>query len=345
VRLPDSFSFQGLLEEIVRPTFLVLAERWLAHESKRLVCPDNERRHIAHLAAVHGLYEEDLTPAVAETALKTLLRENGGPLGPTTVNKCRATGAKVIRFGQYERVWFDPHNAFKLALRQHEPELFHRTLTVPEARLVLPHIWPERRRLEAHFCIVMAPRPGEVKALRDEDVDVRRHLVTFRRSNGRNTTKTKRTRTLPVPHSLWPILERAMQLAEGPLIFPGPAGRAAPEKRLSERLRSAMARAGIFESWRHWCNGDGCSFVEDMPTDERRRCQRCGRRMLRRGLPPYIRWYNLRHSANTLHSVSKCDPLVVKYIMGEAPRGSSDRYRWFRQHPEYVRRELSKLKL
>jgi integrase len=345
VRLPDSFSFSGILDEVIRPTFLELANRWLAHESKHLVCPDNERRHIDHLAAVHQLHEEELTPGVAESAIEALLKENGGPLGPTTVNKCRATGAKVVRFGQYERLWFDPLNSFKLARRQYEPELYHRTLTVPEVRLVLPQIWPYRRQLEARFMIVMAPRPGEVKALRKEDVDVRRQLVTFRRSNGRNRTKTKRSRTLPVPRSLWPTLLEAMELAEGPLIFPGPGGKAAPEKRLSERLRSAMARAGIFESWRHWCNGDGCGFSEIEHTDERRRCQRCNRRMLRRGMPPCMRWYNLRHSANTLHTIHRCDPLVVKYLMGEAPRGSSDRYRWFQAHPEYVRRELSKLRL
>jgi integrase len=339
------FALKFAAEEMRRQTqetFKQLADRWLRTEGRRLVCPDNERRHVWHLRALWELTEEALRPRAVKEALAGLAKANGGPLGASTLNKLRSTGTRIVRDAQENGEWLGL-NPFQVVRRFREEECASRTLTLSECRKLLRQL-PERRRTEVLFALVLGPRPGESKALRKVDVDLRRRCVTFRRSNARNTTKNGRARVLPVPSGLWPHLLEALD-NPSPFVFPGTTGkRQRADAKLSKTLRAALARAGLVEGYRYLCRRHECGRRENRPRrEEGARCPECGFLywVVPRGIQ--MRYYDLRHTAATLHLRAGCSAHVVRrFVLGHVGN-VSDGY-WHLTEKD-VRRELSKLRL
>lgn len=328
-----------------RPSFLWLAGAWLHSEGRRLACPDNERRHLRHMRALWGLREGELTAKRIATELAKLLKQNGGKLGPATVNKLRSTGKRIVRFAQLDEAWHGG-NPFQAVRRMREPEPILYVPTVEELRRVLPRLREDRRR-EALFLVTLGPRPGEEKALRREDLDMRRRTVTFRRSNDRPCTKTGRVRVVPVPRALWRVLLEALDDNPGSeLVFPSLFGwQQRADTKLSRTLREAYRRARIVTAYRYTCRRKGCGFREVVPDYANRRCPRCDMKLWRWGLAPPVTWYALRHASATLHRLAGCDPLVIQRCLGHAERVATDRI-YTRSLPlEYMRAQLSKLRL
>ncbi|MGH9811502.1 MAG: tyrosine-type recombinase/integrase [Candidatus Acidiferrales bacterium] len=324
------------------PTFLELAQEWLATEALRLVAPQNERRHIEHLRVLWALTEEGLRPRVVKAALAALLAPQG-PLCAATVNKVRGTGRRVISEALLNERWSKP-NPFDVVRRFREDRKAHRTLSLAEVRRLLPELRADRRR-EVLCMLYLGTRPGELKALQRVDIDLARGEVLIRRSNGRDRTKTGKPRRLPIPSGLGPALKEALAVAPAgcPLIFPSKnGGRQRPDAKLTRMLGAALRRAGLVTGYAYTCrrcgHRDGRAQLEDL------RCPGCGMRLWATGSPVPVRYYDLRHSAATLHREAGCDPLVIQLALGHAPETLTDSV-YTHLSDEYVRRELDRLRI
>jgi integrase len=326
----------------VWPTLRELAEEWIRVASKRLVKPSNEWEYHRHLAPLWEETEETLSPLLIESALLDLLRENGGTLGPSTVNKVRSFGLRVVKAAQKAWAW-GYGNPFTLVPRLPEPERVFPRLTVDECRRTLRRLRPDRRR-EALFMLVMGPRPGEEKALQKCDVDVKRRILVIQRSNGRNRTKTGKVRTMPIPRALWPVLVEAMRLSPSEIVFPRADGaRQLAATNLTRTLRTAMGAAGVVTGYRYRCHVNyGCGHEETRATRDKARQCGCGRRMHVLPVPVQLRWYDLRHLSATLHAEAGCNPLAVTWLLGHGRKNTTEaRYLHLGMH--FIRKEISKL--
>lgn len=309
-----------------------------------MVEPANETRHIGHLRPLWELTETDLRPYRVKEVLLNLLGEPAN-LAPPTVNKVRGTGRRIIREAQINDEWHGP-NPFEVVRRLKEIKPTHRILTLEECRAVLPHLRADRRR-EALMMLYLGLRPGEWKALRREDVDLVAGVMTVRRSNGRNSTKTGKIRVIPIPSALRPHLEEA--IAESPefsnLIFPGREGkRQRHDVKLSKILRHALRKAGLVSSYKHSCRRKDCGYKEHRAKAYAARCPRCNFKLWANGVPLQIRFYDLRHSAATLHRRAGADPLAIQLVLGHTPENVTDSV-YTHLSMDDLRREIEKLQI
>jgi integrase len=305
-------------------TFGELATAWLRRVSKRRVCPANEKRHIRHMRALARLRDGKLTKAAIEDAFGNLLAPRG-PLGPASINKLRSTGRLIIRDAQGNAEWHGL-NPFELVDPMRPARLIHPTLTLLEVRRVLPKLRPDRRRLSKTLLLV-GLRPGEALGLLKVDVDLAHRMLKVRRSHGRNRTKTGKEREFPIPDELVPTLRAAMEESPSEYVFPKPDGtRQRADTKLAKVLRTAIKAAGILTGYRFLCRKYSCAFEGRVlkQTSEETPCPECGRPMWFAGIPKHLRFYDLRHSSSTLHRKAKCDPLVVRQMMGHGSRNQTD---------------------
>lgn len=324
-----------------RPTFIDLAREWLRTEGARLVCPDNERRHVEHLRAIWVHTESELRPRVVKEALANLL----GSLSAATVNKIRGTGRRIIREAQLNDAWIGP-NPFDVVRRQREARPSHRVLSLAECRILIPHLREDRRR-EALVMLYLGLRPGEWKALQRADVDLRAETITIRRSNGRNSTKTGKVRTVPVPAGLRSVLIEALEAspADCNLLFPAAGGKLQrADAKLSRMLKAAMVRAGLVSGWTLLCRRKGCGYKESHQERHLAPCPKCGMKLWAVGVPLPVRFYDLRHSAATLHREAGADPLAIQLVLGHTPENVTDSV-YTHLSMDYLRREMNRLTL
>jgi integrase len=152
-------------------------------------------------------------------------------------------------------------------------------------------------RLEALYIAAVHAglRPGELLALRWEDVDLDRGVLHVRRalSDGEFTTpKTKRSR-------------RRIDLGTG--------SSAALRRHRTRQLEERMARAGLWQD-------HGLVFPSSVGTPlSHRNVVRSFKAVLRRtGLPAAIRLYDLRHTCATLLLCRDVHPKYVQELLGHA---------------------------
>lgn len=323
-------------------SFKALADKWLSANSARLVAPDNEWRHIRHLQALWAMTEEELTVPVARGHLSGLLKPNG-PLSATTVNKVRATGKKVIDQAIESKLWTGL-NPFAGAKRQKEQRKKRKGLTVPQLRLLLPHLRPDRRRL-TKCAFFFGMRPGELLGLRKDAVNLERKAILVCRSHSRDRTKTGTEREIPIPEEVLGDIREAIEASPSAYVFPRPDGRRQRrDTKLTRVLRTAMVKAGLVTGWRYSCRRKGCGFKEERTTLEGLSCPRCSFRLWAQGIPLNVTFYGLRHSAATQHRQAGADALAVKMVLGHAARDETDdTYTHYTE--EFVRMEMNKLSL
>lgn len=335
-----------LAGELRRPkpgrTFGRLAAVWLGRIRKLRVCPENEERHVRHMAPLLELREGTLTKGVIDELFAGLCVPNG-KLSAATVNKLRGTGRLIIRDAQGNNEWHGP-NPFELVRRFREPRRVYQTLTLAELRLVLPVLPPDRRRLVKTGALI-GLRPGEALGLLKVDVDLERRMLRVRRSHGRNQTKTGREREFPIPDDLLEDLREAMASSPTEYVFPAIDGsRQRADTKLARMLRQALRRAGILVGYRYACPHAGCGHAEIRVTAEKGQdCPTCGYRLRCSAIPKPLRYYDLRHTCATLHREAGCDPLVVKLMLGHALDLTEGTYTHLGE--DFQRREINKLKL
>lgn len=325
-------------------TFHSLAVEWLRTEGARLVEPENERRHIDHLQPLWELTERELRPGRVKEVLASLLKPTG-PLSAATVNKVRGTGKRIIREAQINDAWLG-QNPFEIIRRYRQTKPKHRALRLEEVRRLLPHLREDRRR-EALVMLYLGLRPGEWKGLRRTDLDLAAGAIIIRRSNKRDSTKTGKERIVPIPAALRPVLEEALASAPAgsDLVFPRADGtHQRADAKLSRMLYAALVRAGLVLGYEYVCRRKGCGYREGRTPLEPLRCPRCNMKLWANGIPLPVRFYDLRHSAATLHRQAGCDPLVVQLVMGHAAENLTDSV-YTHLSDEYVREHINKLRL
>jgi integrase len=304
---------------------------------------------VEHLRPLWGLTEGQLKSAAIKAHLWSLLEADDGrpALSAATVNKVLGTARRIIREAQANDKW-GGKNPFALVdrLKQVRPET--RCLSLAEARALLPHLRGDRRR-QVLTMLYLGLRPGELKALQKSDIDMKGRAVTVRRSNGRDSTKTGKVRHVPVPDALWPHLEAA--IADSPedckLVFPSDCGeRQRADAKLSRALRAALGKAGVCDAWKYICRRQGCGYRKEAreQLNECGQCPRCGFTLWEEPVPPMVRFYDLRHSAATLHRESGSDPLAIQVALGHAAENLTDSV-YTHLSMDYLRRELNKLKI
>ena len=238
------------------PSFGELAQGWLKRIGPRRVDgAANERKHVEHMAPLLELREGELTKAEIDVTFGALLK--AGKLSAASINKLRSTGRLIIDDALGNEEW-ERANPFALVRRFQEPKPVYRVLKRKEALPVVEQ-FPEQHRALVMTVLLVGMRPGEAFALQKVDVDLGERAIIIRRSHARDVTKTKRERKAPIPRALVPILRRAMRESACELVFPKPGTiqRRSPNSRLSERMKTAMKRAGIVQGWRFRCrNGD-----------------------------------------------------------------------------------------
>lgn len=323
-------------------TFKELADSWLAVESKRLVAPDNEARHVAHIQSVWAMTERELTPKVARAAILATLQPVG-LLGPNSANKVHSTARRIIREAQINGEWLG-QNPFELVPRLKEIRPVHEVVTIAEARLFLPQLRPDRRRM-ALAMLFLGTRPGELIALRKSDVDMGKRELTIRRSRSRDRTKTGAIRRVPIPDELLIALRDSIAASPSEFVFCGTdGGKMRDDTKLARCLQDSFRKAGLVTGYEYVCAGKGCGLRETLAAREPRRCFRCDRRLLIYGVPRPVRFYDLRHSAATLHREAGCDPRVIQLVLGHAASNTTDDI-YTHLSPSYLRLELNKLSL
>jgi integrase len=326
----DSEQLHSLLREFIaqdqtskaaRKSFGELAQSWLDRIVR--VCPENEERHIAHLAALHPLREGELTKAKVEECFKALLKPRG-PLGPATLNKVRGTGRLIILDAQGNDQWIGKC-PFSLTRRQRQSKPKFPTFTVEEAERVMPHLRLDRRR-QAKMVLLMGMRPGEVLGALKTQVLLDRKQFVVNRSHGRDSTKTGKVRAIPLHDDLIDDLKKQLAyLPKSPWLFPMPNGKRWRQgTRLAERLRTAMGKADLVTGYRLVCRRSGCGFRETVEARVELRCPDCNMKLTCTGIPRPFRFYDLRHSNATLLRESGADPLAIKIIQGHAVREVTD---------------------
>lgn len=328
------------------PTLLELAREWFEATGGRLSRPEDVERHIQHLKPLWGLTEPRLKPALIEKHLYGLLAPDG-ILCPTTVNKVLGTARRIIRWAMANDRW-GPKNPFALVDRLKQAKPVTRSLTLAEFRAMLPHLRQDRRR-EALCMLYLGLRPGELKALQLSDIDIQNQTLTVHRSNGRNSTKTGKVRVLPIPRGLWPHLEAAIKATPSgcQLVFPNKdGGRQRADAKLSRALRWALSEAGLVAGWTYSCRRKGCGYrVEEKGQRfEVGRCPRCNFCLWEQPIPLPVRFYDLRHSAASLHREAGADPLAIQICLGHAPETLTDSV-YTHMSFERIRAELNKLRV
>lgn len=325
-----------------RRSFKDLADQWQDTEAVRYVEPRNEARHIGHLRQLWGMTEADLTPKVARSALLGLLKPNGD-LGPNSVNKVRGTARRVIREAQINGDWLGT-NPFDLVPRVKETKPVYERVTIAECRSFLPHLRPDRRRM-ALAMLFLGARPGELIALRKEDVDLHKAEITIRRSRSRDQTKTGQARRFPIHSELLPVIQEAISESPSEFVFCGAdGGKQRDDTKLARCLQDAFRKANLVTGYLYVCSRKGCGFKEVRPERKPTRCPNDDRRLLIYGVPRRVRFYDLRHSAATLYREAGCDPRVIQLVLGHAATNTTDEI-YTHLSDKYVRLEMHRLTL
>ena len=222
---------------------------------------------------------------------------------PATINRVRGMLHSAFETAKEPpKKWRGKNPVSETRLRSVEKRDYF-MFTPEQVALVLPKV-PAQWRGTMAIAAYLGLRRGEIFALKKNDYDRERQIIAVFASHQRNTTKTHRRDTLPVPGILRPYLETARR-TPGFFLFPDEDG----HQRTRESdphliLRRAAAQAGIAESWKSYCLScakAGRPHEEHSKTmpKEARRCSVDG--TLRRVVPvPFaIRFHDLRHSCAT----------------------------------------------
>lgn len=327
------------VEPLERPMFGELLTEWLVWIASKRVQPANEQRLARHL---RGLFLEDeatLTAAMVEEYLANL------PLAPSTRNKARGVGRLAIDRARASRRWREV-NPFTLAARAKEPTRKYETLTEAELVAVQEKLRPDRRRM-FRLHLHLGFRPGELLALRKEDVDFNSGTILVHRSHSREETKTGKDRLLPILASVAQDLWEAMQESGSDLVFANADGQQwRHDTKLTRTIRTAMRDAGVgITDVTYKCRRCGSAVHLPPPVSENV-CTTCN--VLRWPVPTVrpFRWYDLRHAAASCHRRAGADPLAISLVLGHSIKGATTTDRVY-THFEVadLRRELSKWSL
>jgi integrase len=342
-----ALALAGHLKEPVveLPYFGELAEAWLEHIRSKRVQPDNEERLLRRLKPLYLETEATLTAAMAAELI-----DSQPGYGPSSKNKLRGVGRMVVDHAAAAQRWNRP-NPFGLVKRKKEARRKYEGLTLEELALVQRHL-REDRRLLFRVALHTGLRPGELFALRVDDLDFPNRVIHVRRSRDRETTKTGTTRDLPMHPAIECDLLDAATTTKSDLVFGHSfdGSLQSQNTKITRILRTAMVAAGVGVTGVDWkCRRKGCGFTEHVdgaPTRKReaRYCPRCDFRLWGVVQVKPVRWYDLRHMCATFHHEAGADRLCISIALGHSIESITEEVY---THPTMARlaAELSKWRL
>jgi integrase len=259
---------------------------WLDGEATRFVSHDK----LKSIYATHfkGNDLARLPPtAVTSGRIEAFLLPKEKKYSATYVNHMRRLVHRVFAAAIRVEEWRGSNPAEHVR-RRREPKRKPSFLEAHEVVATLLEIKPFWRPLYA-TAIYAGLRKGELAGLERGDVDLARNLILVRHSWSRDFPKGDHEEAIPIHPELKPYLEQALRLAKGQLLFPAPNGKMLPRDfKLAEKLRSAMARAGVVLGYKHICRRCKAGRIdshEDAPDGTIRRCPKCNAKMWPSAVP------------------------------------------------------------
>lgn len=305
------------------PYFGELVDEWLARIRRERVLPRNDEWLAGLLRPLFVETEESLTAAVARAHLEGLRVTYGAK----TINKVRSAAKLTVELARESRRWSGP-NPFGFVRREREPRRAYELLTLEEAGRVQRHLRRDRA-VAFRVAIHLGLRPGELFALRVEDLDFVGGSIRVARSHEREETKTGEARVVPMLRAIaGDLLELARAAGKQGLLFPGTDGALMRrDTKLSRTLQVAMGEAGVgIVAVTYKCRRSGCGWSERLEAssvDKQRNCPKCCFRLWPVTEVRPVRWYDLRHCAATLHREHGADPVAISHLLGHSRRGPS----------------------
>ncbi len=327
------------------PFFGELADAWYERIKTKRVAPGNEERLLRRLKSLYLENEKTLSVAMVIELL-----EQQTDYSPATKNKLRGVGRQIVEWAQAGQKWLRP-NPFALVKREKQAKRKYELLTLKELYEVQLHLRADRLRM-FRVALHLGLRPGELLALKVEDVDFANNVVHVRRSWDRDATKTGVDRDVPLHPAVNIELIDACVEARGELVFGHSldGSMQARDTKLTRILRTAMVKANVGVLGADWkCRRKGCGHVEFIqgPVDKRRRfyCPKCEFRLLAVPIVRDVRWYDLRHMCSNFHHEHGADNVCRAIALGHSiDTGTTDE---IYTHPSTVKMsfELSRWKL
>jgi len=238
-------------------------------------------------------------------------------LGPASVNKLRAMVRTAFNRARRADLVHGQNPASDTKPRK-VPKRAPAFLEPHEVSRLLTELSREDRPLVA-TALYAGLRKGELFGLQKRDVDLKRRLLTVRRSYDNDTTKGAREEAVPIAAALVPYLEAALEASKGTFLFPRADGEMRTEAdKLGKRMRSALSRAGIVEGYLHLCRRckrNGTPHEEKHPDCERRHCPKCKMLLWAKALPRRFRLHDTRHTTATLLLAAGVDLYAVARIL------------------------------
>ena len=173
-------------------------------------------------------------------------------------------------------------------------------LTEAEVSAAIREVRAEWRNFFA-TALYTGMRRGELVALQKRDVDLEgaRPTVTVRRSWDNDTTKSGRSRVIPIHPDLLPYLVDAMDRSPSALVFAREDDEMhSRDIKLPRLLRAALNRAGLTDGWVLKCRR--CRHQEPSRSSDRKKCPSCDFTLWPSPRPRQVRFQDLRHTTVTL---------------------------------------------
>jgi integrase len=265
-------------------------------------------------------------------------------LAPASVNKLRAMVRTAFNRARHADLVHGQNPASDTKPRK-VPKRAPAFLEPHEVPKLLAELTPDDRPLVA-TALYAGLRKGELFGLQMRDVDLKRRLLTVRRSYANDTTKGAREEAVPIAAALAPYLEAALESAKGELLFPRPDGEMRTEDdKLGKRIRTALTHAGIVEGYLHLCRRckrTGTPHEEKHPDCERRRCPKCNMLLWAKALPRKFRLHDTRHTTATLLLAAGVDLYAVARILRHSdPKVTFETYAHL--VPGYLHEQIDRL--
>ncbi len=331
--------------EVELPMLGELADDWYQAVAPIRVSPIGEAILLTHLRPLYLEDEKSLTvTAISELLVKLI--DDG--YSPSTVNKVRGTGKRVVDHAMASKRWTGP-NPFALTRRKREPERKYEMLTLDELVKVQAKLPAHRRRM-FRVALHLGLRSGELLSLRKEDVDFEAGTVHVHRSHGRDQTKTGKERIIPLHPACAGDLLEASLASSSDIIFAAEGGELQrSDTKLTRALRSAMAAAGVaitsvtYKCRRRYCDAKP-EVHENVDAVEKLYCQQCEMKLWPVPEVRSVRWYDLRHMCATFHHAARADEVCVAKALGHSIQGMT-RSIYTHPTPEQMRAELTKWRI
>lgn len=313
---------------------------WLTNHSARAPAHESNLAVVTKHILNHDIASIQLHQLKATDIEAWLDAKSHDELGPQSLNHLRSFVSRAInaalKVGRY--VGANPClGVQKRKVHRKLPDYLRAT----EVPLVLAALPAHYRPLFA-TAIYTGLRKGELLALKKSDLDLESRLLTVARSGDRDTTKGGHADVIPIATELVPYLRTALAESESDLLFPDSDGKKRRrDVAFAKILRSALARAGIVEGYKHVCRRQGCGFFEMAADAEQRRCATCGRCLWPKALVRKIRFHDLRHTTASLLVAAGANTAAVRRIMRHSDPKMTDLYTHLA--PEYLRTEVDRL--